>query len=184
MAPKNPALVATPLQLGEITGDPWADWALTGGGEMPLDVMMAMRGRSRSALRAALDRPDEIPPELAEKLRGVRGKELMFSGAPVVGFRAADGSLVMQSARGRVRLAGAPSLYDGGAGNQVAQLVLSMPFPNQGELHVGSDLAEALQAYLGGQVQPASGSLFAPSVAAGGALGAGGVMFKLRGGEG
>ncbi|TMA18744.1 MAG: hypothetical protein E6J88_19085 [Deltaproteobacteria bacterium] len=268
MAPKNPALVATPLQLGEITGDPWADWALTGGGQMPLEVMMAMRGRSRSALRAALDRPDEIPPELAEKLRGVRGKELMFSGAPVVGFRAADGSIVMQSARGAVRLAaldrpdgmlpldlqlpaggpiaarsgalpatalaalqmalehtanaggfqlpmmrivsapdaldvgaamdlpsfderrtmvrlaGAPSLYDGGAGNQVAQLVLSMPFPNQGEVHVGSDLAEALQAYLGGQVQPASGSLFAPSVAAGGALGAGGVMFKLRGGEG
>ena len=86
--------------------------------------------------------------------------------------------------RTMVRLAGAPSLYDGGAGNQVAQLVLSMPFPNQGEVHVGSDLAEALQAYLGGQVQPASGSLFAPSVAAGGALGAGGVMFKLRGGEG
>ncbi|MCA1826183.1 MAG: hypothetical protein ABR567_09555 [Myxococcales bacterium] len=263
LAPKNPALAATPLQLGEITGDPWADWALTGGGEMPLN--MALNSRTRGALRAALDRPDEmsVAPELAEKLRGVRGKELMLAGAPVVGFRAADGSIVMQSARGAIRLAAvdrpdaplelplsgapiagrsgalpvtalaalqmaleqtanangfqlpmmrlvsapdaldvgaamdlasfddrrryvalaaAPSLYDAGAGNQVAQLVLSMPFPNQGELHVGSDLTEALQAYLGGRVQPAS--LFAPTVAAGGAAGAGGVMLKLRGGDG
>ena len=86
--------------------------------------------------------------------------------------------------RTQVRLAGPTSWYDGGAGNQVAQLVLSMPFPNQGELHVGTDLSEALQAYLGGQVQPASTSLFAPTVAAGGALGAGagGLMLKLRGG--
>ncbi|MGZ6143872.1 MAG: hypothetical protein ACXWLM_11080, partial [Myxococcales bacterium] len=278
---QNPTLASgQPLQLGEITGDPWADWALTGGGEMSTELMAALRGRTRHALRATADRDDgemSIAPELAERLRGVKGQELLLAGAPVVGFRSADGTIVMQSARGAVRLAaldrpdgslqpidlqlpvGAPlasgvplasrsgalpatalaalqmaleqtanasgyqlpmmrivsapdaldvgsamdlgvfderrtqvrlagpsSWYDGGAGNQVAQLVLSMPFPNQGELHVGSDLTEALQAYLGGQVQPASTSLFAPSVAAGGAFGAGagGLMFKLRGGAG
>ena len=55
---KNPVLAAAPLQLGEITGDPWADWALTGGGEMSPELMTALRGRTRHALRAALDRGD------------------------------------------------------------------------------------------------------------------------------
>ncbi|HEY4730380.1 MAG TPA: hypothetical protein VIH41_04565, partial [Myxococcales bacterium] len=39
------ATVAAPFQLGQITGDPWADWALTTSG-----------ARMRTALRAALDR--------------------------------------------------------------------------------------------------------------------------------
>src|SRR5205814_660805 len=49
-----------------------------------------------------------------------------------------------------VRLAGPPSLS-----GQTAQLLLSMPFPNQGEIHVGDDLAQALSAYLAAPVMPA-----------------------------
>lgn len=225
-AARSPALVA---QLGQITGDPWADWALTGGGELSPELMKAVRGRSK------------------------RGQELRLAGAPVVGFRAPDGSVVMQRGansirlaaldrpdavleplnlslpgtgaplaarsgaipatalaalqmaleqtanaggyklpmlrlvsapdaqevgaaldlssldprRTSVRLAGNSSVYGGGVG-QVAQLVLSMPFPNGGELHVGEDLSEALQAYLGNTVQPAAG-------------GAGSMMLRLRG---
>jgi len=267
------AVVSQPLQLGEITGDPWADWALTGGGELSPEAMMALRGRSRHALRAVLDRGGDdlsIPPELAERVRGVRGKELRLAGGAVVGFRAPDGSVVVQGGAGpirlaaidrsqglspidlqlpgvsgplaarsgaipatalaalqmaleqtanasgyklpmlhiesardaleagdamqlesfdprrtTVRLAGPINTYDGGSG-QVAQLVLSMPFPNDGELHVGNDLNQALQAYLGGSVQPAGGGaggrLFG-LMSLGGGAGAGGVMLKLRGGS-
>ena len=46
--------------------------------------------------------------------------------------------------RTSVRLAGPISSYDNGSG-QVAQLVLSMPFPNDGEMHVGDDLTPARQ---------------------------------------
>ena len=269
-AAKSPAVVAQQLKLGEITGDPWADWALTGGGELSPEVMMAMRGRSKHARRATLgDSGDDlsIAPELADRLRGVRGRELRLAGAPVVGFRAPDGSVVLQrgastlrlAALGRpdavlepidlqlpgtgaplaarsgaipatalaalqmalehtanaggyklpmlriasepdaqdigaamdlssrdprrtsVRLAGSSSAYGGG---QVAQLVLSMPFPNGGEVHVGDDLSEALQAYLGNAVQPAAsgvGSSFFAPMAMG--AGAGGMLLRLRGGR-
>ena len=273
-AARSPAVVAQPVQLGQISGDPWADWALTGGGELSPEVMMALRGRSKHALRSTLgDSGGElsIAPELADRLRGVRGQELRLAGAPVVGFRAPDGSVVMQRGassirlaaldrpdavlepldlqlpgtgaplaarsgaipatalaalqmaleqtanaggyklpmlrlvsapdaqdvgaamdlssidprRTSVRLAGPSSVYDGGSG-QVAQLMLSMPFPNGSELHVGDDLSEALQAYLGNAVQPAmvgaGGSLFAP-MAVGGGAGAGSMMLRLRGGE-
>ena len=277
LAPKNPALVSKgePLELGEITGDPWADWALAGGGgDLPAAIRTALLSRAKSGGGAGDDGDLSIPPELATKLRGVQGQDLMLPGQQVVGFRSPDGTIVMQSARGQVRLAaigrggegnlqpidlqlpgsGAPiaarsgalpatalaalqmaleqtanaggyqlpmmrivsapdaldvgaamdltsfderrrevriagpsSWYDGGAGNQVAQLVLSMPFPNQGEMHVGSDLAEALQAYLGGSVQPMMGApaglSLAPLIAGGAAgAGAGGVVFKLRDG--
>ena len=255
-AAKSPAVVA---QLGEITGDPWADWALTGGGELSPELMMALRGRSKHALRATLDRASgddvSIAPALADRLRGVRGQDLQLAGAQVVGFRAPDGSVVMRRGgnairlaaldrpdvvlepidlqlpgtsaplaaragaipatalaalqmaleqtanaggyklpmlriasapdaqdvgaamdlssfdprRTSVRLAGPSSAYDGGSG-QVAQLVLSMPFPNGGEVHVGDDLSEALQAYLGNAIQPAAG------------MGAGSMMLRLRGG--
>src|SRR5207302_1482212 len=103
------AVVGKPLQLGEITGDPWADWALTGGGEMTPDAMMALRGRTTAALRKALgDAGGElsIAPELADKIRGARGKDLRLAGAPVVGFRAPDGSIVVQRGDGGpIRLA-------------------------------------------------------------------------------
>jgi hypothetical protein len=261
-------------QLGQITGDPWSDWALSGGGEVSPDLLTALRGRTRHALRAALDRPDDggemsVAPELAHKLRGRRASDLLLAGAPVVGFRSPDGSIVVQHGkaairlaaadrptagsdlqlpgtsaplaarsgaipatalaalqmalertaatggyklpilrldsasdaldvgsalqldsydprRGSVRLAGPVTTYPGGASGQVAQLMLSMPFPNQGELHVGDDLSEALQAYLGGQVSPASGRSPFGALAAGGMLGgaaAGGVLLRLRGGE-
>jgi hypothetical protein len=255
--PAKGAVVSQALQLGEITGDPWADWALTGGGEMSPELMMALRGRSRHALLAALGRDSgddmSIAPELADRLRGARGKDLQLSGGRVVGFRAPDGSVVVQRGSGSIRLAaigrqegvldpidlqlpldGAPLAVRSGAipatalaalqmaleqtanaggyklpmlrigsardaqevgaamdlssvdprrtsvrlagpistfdGGQVAQLVLSMPFPNGGEVHVGDDLSEALQAYLGGSVQPASS-------------GAGGMVLRLRGGD-
>src|SRR5207244_11603615 len=106
--PEKPAVVGQPVRLGEITGDPWADWALTGGGEMPMAAMMALRGRSRHALRAALDRQkadDPVPPELAAGVRGVRGDQLDLGGAPVIGFRAPDGSVIVTRPQGSIRLA-------------------------------------------------------------------------------
>ena len=202
------------LQLGEITGDPWADWALAMAGEI------GTRSRSNNLFRAALDRSaGETPLRLAGSLT--------LAGARVVAFRAPDGTLVvpggsepirlassdrpdvapqpiaarsgaipasalaalqialertaaaggyrlplarLESAadaletgatldlaaddprRSMVRLAGSPRLARG----QVAQLVLSMPFPNRGEVHVGEDLAEALQQYLGAAVVPSA----------------------------
>ncbi len=238
----------TPLQLGQITGDPWADWALMGG---------------QGVYRAALDRDAmSAPPELAEKLRNTRGQELFLRGGRVVAFRAPDGSVVVnreggpirlarsdrpaQPSRGQpialrsgaipsmalealrmalertaaaggyklplaslvsapnalgvgagmnldagdprrasVRLAGNPTLFSGARG-QVAQLMLSMPFPNSSEMHVGSDLAEALQQYLGMPVQPASssGSAWIGSGVGLGAAGGGALAFASSGGWG
>lgn len=241
-----------PLQLGEITGDPWSDWALTGGGDASPAIMLAARGRSKSALLAALGRDtdgaDTGVPALGA-FSSLRGGDLRVNGNPVVAFRAPDGSVVVQRQRGSIRLAslsrgelaeigdsresvqvfrgawarrgstdigertgaipatalaslqmalersasaggyklpilrfestadaidfgqsidldsddsrrgaaqlaGPISLYSGAAG-QVAQMVLSMPFPNSGEVHVGEDLSDALQAYLGAPVLPA-----------------------------
>ena len=262
-----------PLQLGQITGDPWADWALTGGGETSVAAMAALRGRTRQALRAAIDRPDDSPmmsglPALTAQLRGTSAPALELPGARAVGFRAPDGSILVNRASGPIRLAaidrvlddgfdlplpgpsapsvepmqdlpfglpgiaarsgalpetalsslrfalertamaggyrmpigrlesagdalemgdalelepldprrsnvslaGPLSMRDGSAG-QVAQLVLSMPFPNEGELHVGTDLNQALQAYLTAPVQPMP---FAPD--------AGSILLRIRGG--
>ncbi len=89
-----------PLRLGEITGDPWADWALTGGGELPPEAMRALRGRTRHALRAALDR--DVPK--LDRVRGARGR-LDLAGGPVVGFRSADGSVIVAGPQGPIRLA-------------------------------------------------------------------------------
>jgi hypothetical protein len=246
----------TPLQLGQITGDPWADWALMGGEP-------GARGRrAQGVYRAALDRDMSAPPELAEKLRNMRGQELFLRGGRVVAFRAPDGSVVVnreggpirlarsdrpgQPSRGQpialrtgaipsmalealrmalertaaaggyklplaslvsapnaldvgaamnldagdarrasARLAGNPTLLAGARG-QVAQLMLSMPFPNGSEMHVGSDLADALQQYLGMSVQPASssGSAWIGSGAGLGAAGGGALAFASSGGWG
>ena len=238
-------LVKSP-QLGEVTGDSWADWALLAGGLAP--PMMALRGRSR---QPALDQTEamSLAPLLAQRLRAVRPDEAQIAGARVVAFRDANGNLIRQQPEGAVglaavgherpggvrrkiadlaprtgalpatalamlqmalertasaggyklpflrlgsasdaleagsamqldvsdprrrsaRLAGPISFSEGPSG-QVAQLVLSMPFPNQSELHVGDDLSEALQAYLGGPVQPARAA-------------SGGAVFRLRAGQ-
>ena len=267
-----------PIQLGQITGDPWADWALTGGGEQPAAALaLASRNRPQGALAAALDRAqasgDAPPPGLAAKL-GFPTGELRLAGAPVIGFRAPDGTIVLQQAQGSairlagvgrnngifksvdgasgdavgfgqvgsigassrqpigvrtgalpaaafealrsaleqtaraggyklpatrfqsafdafetgnalsagmdsddprrssVRLAGGVSVFQSPS-SQIAQMVVSMPFPNSGEVHVGSDLSEALQAYLAAPVVP-SGSGMGWSSGTGLALGAGG----------
>jgi len=275
-------VVAQPLQLGELSGDPWAGWALTGGGQGSIAAMAALRGRSRSMLRAALDRPDDdslsAMPGLAERLRGVGDQALQLAGESVVGFRAPDGSVILNRATGAIRLAaidrnlqasslladagdpqlsGAAPLQDlpfglpgiaarsgalpetalsslqfalertamaggyrmpigriesasdafdfgnavdasldagdprhgsiqlagpialrDGSSGQVAQLVLSMPFPNEGELHVGTDLNEALQAYLAAPIQPTP----SPSSLAAASQG-GSILLRLRGGQ-
>jgi hypothetical protein len=267
-APQKTLVEGQPLQLGQITGDPWADWALAGGGPVePAVLLAAARGRRTSGLfRAALDRDDGTvaPPGLAQQLRGMRGGEIMLRGARVIAFRNADGSLVMQREAGpirlaatdradvvavggerkgpiairtgaiparalqalqmalertataggyklplasllsapdalevgaslqldsgdarltNVRLADSPRLFDG-PGGQVARLVLSMPFPNSGELHVGEDLSEALQRYLAVPVMPATSS-GATWIGGGAALGAiGGGALALRSGGG
>lgn len=219
-------VVAQPLQLGEITGDPWADWALLAGG--------ARRRRAASA-GAIEPEPSPIPPALGERLRRIRAQPLQLAGAPVVAFRAPDGSVVLNRDAGAIRLASV-SRPDGAsaADRRVAlrertellpragavpfaalealrialertaaaggyrlpltsfastndaietgramqldarderrrsvrlagpttlagwtgQLLLSMPFPNRGELHVGEDLSEALQAWLAAPVLP------------------------------
>lgn len=275
-APEQVVTAGQPVRLGEITGDPWADWALTGGGEMPAAAMAALRGRTRAALRAALDRPSGdddalIPPALAARVRNDQGGELSLSGAPVIGFRAPDGSVLVARQDGAIRLAAvdrseagllqpvdlalpAPTTVDlaprsgavpatalaslqlalektaaaggyklpssmsltsaidaldagdamqlddddarrfsvrlarspvlGGASGTTAQLVLSMPFPNDGEIHVGNDLAEALNAYLATPMAPSYTPMAAAGAGAlaGAALG-GGLLVKLRGGQ-
>ena len=210
-----------PLRLGEITGDPWADWALTGGGDSSPSMMLAAPGRSKSAFLAALGRAAEgfgtgVPSLSASS--SLRGGDLRINGQPVVAFRAPDGSVMVQRQRGSIRLAALSrpdrseindnretvqlfpsgwarrggsdlaersgalpstalaslqlalertanaggyklpllSLYSG-VGGQAARMVLSMPFPNSGEVHVGSDLSDALHSYLGTPVLP-SGS--------------------------
>src|SRR6266851_1998510 len=233
-------------RLGEITGDPWADWALMGGETL---------ARAR-LFRAALDRNldgDLVPPQLVSKLRGLRGPDLLLKGAKVVAFRSADGSVLMQRANGAIRLAATDRAPDGqtgiaarsgaipatalamlqlaiertasaggyklplirlqsaddaldlGAsmrlgsddprrrsamlaggvtmhqGGQVAQMVLSMPFPNGSEVHVGSDLAAALQSYLAAPVVPARAAGTAFSGMVGGGAGSG-LFLRLRGG--
>jgi hypothetical protein len=223
--PPEKTVVAQPLQLGEITGDPWADWALLAGG-----------ARARPAASAIETDPSLIPPALRERLRSVHPQPLQLAGAPVAAFRAPDGGVIVNRAGGAIRLAsldrpdgaasmerpvalrqradwlpragavpvaalealrnalertaaaggyrlpfmGLSSAHDAtetgdalrlDAGDErrrsvrlagpaslagrTGQLVLSMPFPNRGELHVGEDLSDALQAWLEGPVLPA-----------------------------
>jgi hypothetical protein len=213
------AMVAAPLQLGQITGDPWADWALTASG-----------ARMRTALRAALDRTESVATQpVAPVLSGLR--PLQLAGGPAVGFRAPDGTILESRAAEPVRLAAvdrrdapvappasadplprtgavpftalralhmalertaaagayrlplarldsAPDAIGAGAALRLdphddrrgtvrlagpaaaaagtARLVLSMPFPNRGEVHVGSDLAAALDTWLGAPAVPAA----------------------------
>ena len=270
---------AQPLLLGQITGDPWADWALTGGSDGSPHAILAARGRARQFL-AAVDRNADglvAAPALLGK-----GRELQLNGAPVVAFRSADGAVLVRTNAGPIRLAaldredvsdaasresqqpagsrrGAPlghrsgaipatalaalqmalertaraggyklpfvgltsardaievgaaaqlrsddprrsrvlpaggTVFTPGAGGQIARMVLSMPFPNSGEVHVGSDLSEALQSYLAMPVVPASSAGFAapdgvvghgPGSMAAGALagGAGALVLRIRSG--
>jgi len=236
-APSGPQVAAgEPLQLGQITGDPWADWALQAG------------------------RSGEATPFAARALRERFPREIRVRGEPVVAFRAPDGTLLLNGERGLIRLASidrdpeggspdgaalgdaapsgaidarrrrttqlaprsgalpatalaalrsalertalaggykvpvaelfaAPDAVDAGrslpfapddrrrgaaslagpasltgaAGAKVARLVLSMPFPNPGEVHVGPDLADALSAYLAVPVVPVLPAVAAPS---------------------
>jgi len=236
-APSGPQVAAgEPLQLGQITGDPWADWALQVG------------------------RSGEAAPLAARALRERFPREIRLRGEPVVAFRAPDGTLVLNGERGPIRLAAidrdreggspdgaalgdaapsgaihgrrprvtrlaprsgalpatalaalrialertavaggyklpvgelaaapeaveagrslplaaddsrrraaslaAPASLTGDPGSKVARLLLSMPFPNPGEVHVGPDLADALNAYLAAPVVPVLPAVAAPS---------------------
>ena len=270
---------AQPLQLGEITGDPWSDWALTGGGDATASMMLAARGRSKSAMLAALGRGTgsqaqlQAVPGLAA-FSSLRGGELRVNGQPVVAFRAPDGSVVVQRQHSSIRLAAlsradsselgagrervqifrsggsrrpdgglaeltgaipstalaslqlalertanlggyklplihfessadaidlgqsldldlddprrfsarlaGPISLSSGADGQVAQMVLSMPFPNQGEVHVGSDLSDALQAYLGAPVLPSGNSPGVSASLAGAGIGSAAGFFAFN----
>ncbi|HKC59011.1 MAG TPA: hypothetical protein VKB92_02915 [Myxococcales bacterium] len=229
-APAGPQLLAPgePLQLGQITGDPWTDWALQVG------------------------QSGEGAPLAARALRDRAVREIRLRGEPVVAFRAPDGTVLLNGERGPVRLAAADRIREGGSpdgaalgdaapsgameglrlratrlaprsgalpatalaalrtalertavaggyklpvselaaapdaievghalpigagdprrgaaslaapaslagdpGSKVARLLLSIPFPNPGEVHVGPDLADALTAYLSAPVVPA-----------------------------
>lgn len=220
-------LVVRPLLLGQITGDPWADWELASGGATagpgktfaarprPGGVFAA-RGTGRTiaappdsrAFAAPLSLFDSSPRPVDASALAFRApdgtlvahpKRLpialppSFGRDPVVGLRAAaaiaprSGALPVSALRalhlslertaaaggyrlpvgrlgsspyaipvGRalqlpsgdmrrstVRLAAPPSLRD-----HTARLLLSMPFPATGRLHVGEDLSHALHAYL------------------------------------
>ncbi|MFL5312889.1 MAG: hypothetical protein ACJ79H_20850, partial [Myxococcales bacterium] len=58
--------------------------------------------------------------------------------------------------RRRAASLAAAAFLGGGPGGKVARLVLSMPFPNPGEIHVGTDLSDALGAYLSAPVVPSA----------------------------
>ena len=93
--PSQKALVAQPLQLGQITGDPWADWALTAGAPRPLRISSAAPAR------------EELPvPPPGWNVRMLRAHALQLAGAPVVAFRAPDGTVLANPASPPVRLAG------------------------------------------------------------------------------
>jgi hypothetical protein len=241
---------AQPLQLGQITGDPWADWALTGGSDGSAGAILAARGQARQFL-ASVDRSVGTGDVVGVPSLIGKGPTLQASGAPIVAFRSPDGEVLVRTNAGPIRLAsldrvdvssetsaeaqsqrssgylrsariaqrtgaipatalaslqlalertaraggyklpyvGMASAHDAlevgaaapleagdsrrskvhvagstvftpGAGGQVARMVLSMPFPNSGELHVGGDLSEALQSYLAMPVVPASSAGF------------------------
>ena len=97
-------LVGQPLQLGQITGDPWADWALaTGGqltpGELALPAFGSRRGGGTPVDATAADALG-LPSRRAALAEG----QLSLFGEKIVAFRGADGVLVVQPA-GAVRLA-------------------------------------------------------------------------------
>jgi hypothetical protein len=230
-------VAAEPLQLGQITGDPWADWALAMGG---------------ARLRQWAQRAPQAEEDLAP-VRAGRPAPLQLAGAQVIAFRAPDGTVVLNgpatpirlAASGRpeapaalrqraemapragavpfaalqalqlslertaaaggyrlplARLESTPDAIETGhalrldpaddrrgsarllgpstLAGRTAQLVLSMPFPNASEIHVGSDLSEALQAYLGAPVLPVLPSVPATPE------GPGQIAFRLRRVEG
>src|ERR1700682_1640232 len=111
-------LVKSP-QLGEVTGDSWADWALLAGGLAP--PMMALRGRSR---QPALDQTEamSLAPLLAQRLRAVRPDEAQIAGARVVAFRDANGNLIRQQPEGAVGLAAVGHERPGGVRRKIADL--------------------------------------------------------------
>jgi len=224
-APVEPQMVASgqPLQLGQITGDPWADWALqvAGAGEAAPLAARALRRRAASEIRlrgepvvafrapdgtlllngergpvrlAAIDRSREggpdgaalggaAPPGAMDARRGRASRLAPRSGAlpapavatlrlalertagaagyklPAVGLAAAPDAgrslrIATADPRGRSTARAGRAPVSGGPGDKIARLVLSMPFPNPGEVHVGSDLSDALSSYLAAPVTP------------------------------
>jgi len=228
-APPEPELVAAgePLQLGQITGDPWADWALQvseGGESAPLAAKQSrrrapaeirVRGEPVVAFRApdgtvlvngergtirlaANDRPrqegespdgaalgDAAPSGAVRMLRDRRMVVAPRAGAlPATALSALGLSLQRTAAAGAYKVPvaafvpgaseveqpvelerderrqrtfehGGPRTAPDARGGKAARLVLSLPFPNAGEIHVGPDLAGALDTYLDAPVVPA-----------------------------
>lgn len=216
--------VARPLQLGQITGDPWADWALTSGEasqpapHVSADALRHPVAPASPALRrersledaavvafrapdgrlvvnrspspfplATLDRPgalvawresggDLVPRAGALPIVALRALHMALERTAAAGgyrlpaarihqVRDAIGTgrslaLPPQDPRRRsVRLAAPLTAFD-----HAARLLVSIPFPNRGQLHVGEDLSEALHAYLAAPVTPLVDRAF-PSLA-------------------
>src|SRR5207248_11401803 len=91
-----PARMARPLQLGEMTGDPWADWALTVGEPRLATAQRAAEGLAEPAVPA---------PIVATRLALPDRQSLRLFGSPVVAFRALDGTIVLNGGPETVRLA-------------------------------------------------------------------------------
>jgi hypothetical protein len=219
-AAEERTVVAHPLRLGQITGDPWADWALAVGGarsaaprgelgSAPLAVTpLPMAGAGEDLPPAdvsvlAFRAPDGAlivhPPRLAPiapahatavGLRARAGLASRSGALPVATLRALHLALERTAAAGgyrlpvgrlgssphaiplgkalqlpsgdvrrrSVRLAAPVSLRD-----HTARLLLSIPFPDRGQLHVGEDLSDALHAYLAAPVMPLAQAAAVPS---------------------
>jgi hypothetical protein len=91
-------LPGTPLQLGQVTGDPWADWALATGGQitesdLAMPALMARIDRSASPMSISAAEAFGLPP--GQSLEEARHN---IKGGRVIAFRAPDGTLVVQAA--------------------------------------------------------------------------------------
>ena len=100
---QSPELVGQPMQLGQVTGDPWADWALATGGqlspaEQALPAFASRRGGG-TPIDATAAEALGLPSQ-----RALREGQITLFGEKIVAFRGADGALVVQPT-GMVRMA-------------------------------------------------------------------------------
>ena len=110
------SLPGTPLQLGQVTGDPWADWALATGGQitesdLAMPALMARMDRDASPMSISAAEAFGLPP--GQSLEEARHN---IKGGRVIAFRAPDGTLVVQAAKA-VHLAEAGRVVQDGSGD-------------------------------------------------------------------
>jgi hypothetical protein len=208
--PPQKIVVAAPLELGRVTGDPWADWELSVSGARMQRALPAIAGPAGAVQLAGA--PVEPPggtilgseavepvrlaaperPDAPVALRTPFDPLPRCGAIPITSLQALQIGLERTAAVGAYRFplvrpgsapdaveprtALGPDAGDGrsgsvpfagavGATGQTEKLVLSMPFPNRGELHVGQDLTAALDTLLAAPLAPVRPAVPAPLVA-------------------